>query len=332
VGSVAVGSVTSKRDLVLPTTFTTTAVGHADGSPVVIAVRSDTWVPHDVLANDDHRSLGVPVTGVAVGGSPLGRARAVASLFDEYPPSLAFLDTYDRVLANSRFTRHWIRRWWDRDADVLYPPITIRPALAKQPIVLSVGRFFAAERGHSKKQLEMLEAWRRIVTDPDLGPLVQREGWTLHLVGGCSPADQPYLEAVRHAAHTLPVELHIDASGAMLDRLYREASIYWHAAGLDEDEEAHPERMEHFGITTVEAMSAGAVPVAFAAAGPLEAFRDGIEGFHFRTLDELVAHTGGLLRAPDERTRLGAAAAERAEGFGLDAFRRSVRRVVADLD
>jgi len=331
VGSLTVGSVASTRDLVVPPTFSTTAVGHADGTPVVIALRSATWTPHDTLGNDDHRTLGVPVTGVAVGRSPLARARATASLFDEYPPSLAFLDTYDRIVANSRFTRHWIRRWWGRDADVLYPPITERPALAKRPIVLSVGRFFAAERGHSKKQLEMVETWRRIVADASLGPIVEHEGWVLHLVGGCSPHDRPYLDAVRAAAAGLPVELHVDAPGATLDRLYREASIYWHAAGLDEDEQVHPERMEHFGITTVEAMSAGAVPLAFAAAGPLEAFRDGVEGFHFRTTDELLTHTAGLLHDPARRAALAAAAVERAAAFGQHAFRADVRRVVDSL-
>src|SRR5690606_5507035 len=128
---------------------------------------------------------------------------------------------------------------------------------------------------------------------------VDAEGWHLHLVGGCSPADRPYLDAVRAAAEGLPVTLHVDASGAERDRLYREASIHWHAAGLGEDEQAHPDRLEHFGITTVEAMSAGAVPVAFAAAGPLEAFTDGVEGHHFRTLAGLVDATDRLVTDPD---------------------------------
>ena len=78
--------------------------------------------------------------------------------------------------------------------------------------------------------------------------------------------------------------------------------------------------MEHFGITTVEAMSAGAVPVAFAAAGPLEAFRDGVEGHHFRTVEGLVDITERLLLEPDHRARLAAAAVTRAEEFGMDAF------------
>ncbi len=54
---------------------------------------------------------------------------------------------------------------------------------------------------------------------------------------------------------------HVDAPGAELADLYARASIFWHAAGLGEDAEDDPNRMEHFGISIVEAMSAGAVPV-----------------------------------------------------------------------
>ena len=73
-----------------------------------------------------------------------------------------------------------------------------------------------------------------------------------------------------------------------LRSLFARASVYWHATGLGEDPELHPERMEHFGIATVEAMSAGAVPVAIGVAGQLEVFDDGVEGFHFHDLDELL--------------------------------------------
>ena len=75
--------------------------------------------------------------------------------------------------------------------------------------------------------------------------------------------------------------LHVDSSGAELDALYRGAAVYWHATGLDEDIDDDPVRAEHFGITTVEAMSAGAVPVVIAAGGQPEIVRDGVDGFLF---------------------------------------------------
>jgi glycosyltransferase involved in cell wall biosynthesis len=317
----------SKKDVVVPTILKVPVVGHEDGSPVLIRLRSDTWTPAEVLGNDDVRDLGVPLTGVAVGNRPLALARGAVSLFESYPPSLGFLDTYDRILANSRFTRRWIRTYWGRDADLLYPPVTLRESAPgdgapKQPIILSVGRFFDAEDGHSKKQVEMVRAFARLVASGAAA------GWSLHLVGGCRDAHQPYLEAVRAEAAGLPVELHIDASGEEVDDLYRRASIYWHAAGLGEDADAHPDRMEHFGITTVEAMSAGAVPVAYAEAGPLEAFTHGVEGCHFRTSDQLIDETAGLIADPARLASMGSAGRLRAESFGMDAFAGHVNRVV----
>jgi glycosyltransferase involved in cell wall biosynthesis len=337
VGALTVTAARSKKDVVVPTIVKVPVVGHRDGSPVLIRLRSNTWTPAEVLGNDDGRDLGVPLTGVAVGSHPLALARGAVSLFESYPPSLGFLDTYDRILANSRFTRRWIRAYWNCDADLLYPPVTLRePALAdvaatgtraapKQPIILSVGRFFDAEGGHSKKQVEMVRAFARLVASGAAA------GWSLHLVGGCRDAHRPYLEQVRAEAAGLPVELHIDASGEAVDDLYRRASIYWHAAGLGEDADAHPDRLEHFGITTVEAMSAGAVPVAYAEAGPLEAFTHGVEGYHFRTPDQLIDETAGLIADPARLASMGAAARHRAESFGMDAFAGHVNRVVDEV-
>jgi glycosyltransferase involved in cell wall biosynthesis len=332
-GQVRVGASTGPQDAALPRHVAVPVRGHDDGSPVAVRLRSGTWVPADVLGGDDHRTLGVPLVGVALGRRPVAWGRALASLFATYPPRLDFLDTYDRVLANSAFTRRWIGRWWGRDSDVLYPPVTLRPPVSggsKRPMVLSVGRFFAPERGHSKKQLEMVDAWRRLLHRPAAAAVVRREGWALHLVGGCARADRGYLEAVRTAARDLPVVLHVDAPGAELDRLYREAAVYWHAAGMGEDENAHPDRMEHFGITTVEAMSAGAVPVTFAAAGPLEAFRDGVEGFHVRSGRQLAEATERLLIDPRGRDLMAGAAVTRARSFGMEAFADRLRTVVAD--
>ncbi|HYF44733.1 MAG TPA: glycosyltransferase, partial [Acidimicrobiales bacterium] len=232
-----------------------------------------------------------------------------------------FVAGYDAVVSNSAFTSEWVRRYWGAESVVIHPPVTMQARGDKQPTILAVGRFFAAQAGHSKKQLEMVEAFRRLV---DRG----LDGWSLHLVGGCSEADRPYLDEVRAAANGLPVQLHVDAPGEELRALYAEASIYWQATGLGEDPERHPDRLEHFGIATVEAMSAGAVPVVIGLAGQLEIVDHGRTGFHFATLDELVAHTETLVADPDLRDRLSLAAESRARDFSVDAFTAKFQAVV----
>ena len=129
-------------------------------------------------------------------------------------------------------------------------------------------------------------------------------------------------------ADGLPVVLHPDASGAELRDLYARASIFWHAAGLGEDPERHPDRFEHFGITTVEAMSAGAVPVVIDAAGQIEIVDHGVDGYRFAGLDDLVTHTERLIDDPDWLATLSSAAERRARDFGWDAFTAAVRAEV----
>ncbi|HSJ19505.1 MAG TPA: glycosyltransferase [Nocardioidaceae bacterium] len=291
------------------------------GVPIGVEIISDTFVPAAVLHTDDRRRLGVPLVGLNVGTGPLAAAsRWLPSIF--YPPATVdWLDSYSLVVANSVFTQRWIDTYWSRGSEVLYPPVTMHAAGSKQPAILNVGRFFPTDKGHSKKQLELVLAFRRLC---DAGV----RGWRLHLVGGCSAAGQGYLDEVRSAADGYPIDLHVNARGDELDGLYAEASIYWHASGLGEHGERHPERLEHFGISTVEAMSAGAVPVVIGMAGQRETVRHGVDGFHFQTLDGLCALTTSLIEDDALRRRMSASAAQRARRFAVDAFATQLHALV----
>jgi glycosyltransferase involved in cell wall biosynthesis len=276
---------------------------HRAGTPVqvevpagrsTVALVSDTFSPAG-----DRRTLGVPVRSVEVGGCPTSPSA-----------SMDWLDSYDRVVANSAFTAGWVRELWRRDATVLHPPVSLRPPGHKTRSILSVGRFIPTGRGHSKKQLELVQAFRRLVDDG----LVD---WTLHLVGGLAGPGQEYFAQLQAAAAGYPVEVHPDASGVELSALYGQAAIYWHAAGLGEED---PERLEHFGISTVEAMSAGAVPVVVGLGGLVETVRDGVDGYLFRDLDELITRTRQLVDDERLRTRMSQSAQSRAQDFSLPAF------------
>ena len=61
--------------------------------------------------------------------------------------------------------------------------------------------------------------------------------------------------------------------------------------------------MEHFGITTVEAMAAGCVPVVINKAGQREIVEDGVSGFLWNTWGELKDRT--QLLAEDGNLRTG---------------------------
>jgi glycosyltransferase involved in cell wall biosynthesis len=243
------------------------------------------------------------------------RLTEVQAAFDRRVARVEFVPTYTRYLSNSRFTASWVERLWGRSSDVLYPPVrpTVRPSV-KAPLILVLGRFFDPSFGHSKKQHELLATFR------DLHRSGRLPGWRMTIVGGCDAKNRDYALAVKRAARGLPVDVHVNAPGTLVERLLGEATLYWHGSGLGEDAEHHPERFEHFGISVVEAMAAGAVPVVFAAAGPAEIVQDGTNGLHWTTLDELADMTEALVADPVRTAELSRAAVERASDFSAAAF------------
>jgi glycosyltransferase involved in cell wall biosynthesis len=286
-----------------------------------LVVESGQW-----RARGDDRRRGVLLTALAVGGVPVelapDRFRRRLQPVDRY----SFLTSYDRVVANSSFTREWIHRLWGIDADVLYPPVVMRPsANQKRHRILSVGRFFASAYGHSKRQLEMVQAFRTLHQQGGAS------GWELHLVGGCDAQNRGYATEVRRAAQGIPVTIWFNATGAELAELLATSAIYWHAGGLGQDPQRYPDRFEHFGIAVVEAMSAGLVPVVFGAAGPAEIVTDGIDGRWFRDVPQLIDVTAELVANDAERARLAASAIRRSADFALPAFRRRLNEMLTGL-
>jgi glycosyltransferase involved in cell wall biosynthesis len=281
----------------------------------VVRLLSPTFTP----AVNDNRRLGVAVARIRVGGS---RLRWQERLGNRLPylrretDQVDFLDSYQQILSISAFTEQWVTRLWHRPSELLFPPVhtsAITPA-PKQNQILSIGRFFASGRGHSKKQLEMVQAFVALQRRGELA------GWEYHLVGGCSPEDEPYLERVRAAAAGFPVHLHPNAPRPVVEDLLGSARLFWHATGLGEDIDAHPWVFEHFGITTVEAMAAGCVPIVIDAAGQPEIVRHGTDGYLFTTLDQLQEHSRTLAADDTLRLHLSANAVERSHTFSEHAF------------
>ena len=209
---------------------------------------------------------------------------------------------------------------------MLHPPVLAQPRGRKERVILSVGRFFDPTVGHGKRQLELVEAFRRLRQSG-------AEGWVLVLAGGCDAAGHEYLERVDRAAAAAreagaDVAVRPNVTGAELRELYAGASLFWHATGLGEDPELRPERLEHFGITTVEAMSAGAVPVVIARAGQLELFDDGRVGYLWETPTELVERTLELIADPARMAAMADAAVAGAERFLRPAFAQRLRALI----
>jgi glycosyltransferase involved in cell wall biosynthesis len=310
-----------------PVRLTTSVVGRGVDDPIPVDIESDTFVPRLAMGLDDDRTLGVIVSHVHLGRRRPSLPRLLVAPLARYelaPFVPEFLDSYQVVAANSEYTAGWVERLWGREATVLPPPVRLREPGEKDRVVLSVGRFFRRQSGHSKKQLELVHAFR-LACEAGLA------GWELHLVGGCSNAERGYVEEVRRAAAGLPVTLHVNARAEELAVLFERASVFWHAAGLGENAELHPDRLEHFGISVVEAMSAGIVPFVYALGGPAAIVAEPEFGRTFATVEQLAARTVELVRRPDALSRLAAAARARATEFGLHRFADRLRSLVGEL-
>ena len=232
--------------------------------------------------------------------------------------------SYTKFLSNSKYTAGWVKKLWDADSEIVYPPVrtTVKPG-KKVELMTSIGRFFDPSLGHSKKQLELLQAFTHMFSS--------REGigsWELSFVGGADSASRDYALAIRRGAIGLPVAVHLNAPREIVETTLATASIYWHGGGFGEDAALHPERFEHFGIAVVEAMAAGAVPVVFGAAGPAEIVRHGIDGFHWKTLDELQSFTRQLMNDEELRLKMSSAAQLRAADFGVDVFAKRISSLI----
>lgn len=189
------------------------------------------------------------------------------------------------VIVNSAFTKQVIDAEYGLDSIVIYPPVTpIVDSGKKGKMILSVGRFEPSL--NTKHQDVLIKAFRSL--SPSL------PGWTLTLAGACSSDD--WLTQLRRLADGLPINFLVNCSYADLCHMYQEAAIYWHAAGYEVDEVKNPELTEHFGISTVEAISAGCIPLVVPYGGQREIITSNI--YHWQTMEELVQKTREQIDQP----------------------------------
>ena len=234
----------------------------------------------------------------------------------------------DRVLVYSEFVRDVLLHNHAIDAAVLYPAIDDFGVKGKKKkVILSVGRFF---RGlYNDKRYDILigafkEICRRCPDTP----------WQYHLAGSCGADDasRRYVESLRESAQGFPVYFHLNAPYAELRRHYNEATLFWHAAGFGVDEQRHPERAEHFGMSTVEAMSARCVPLAVRKGGQKEIVSHGESGYLWDTVDELVSTSMMLMQNTTALRRMREAARSRFRHFDRAHFSRRCLSIFHQLE
>lgn len=201
------------------------------------------------------------------------------------------LAAYDMVVVNSRFTAQAYINKVVQHTDsaipvqVVYPPVrTLTGGVdvgLRSDNVLSIGRF--TPHGHAKRQDVILQAFKTLVKSGAL------QDWALHLCGSV-PNDKEslaYFDNLKKQAEGFNVHFSISPSREEVEALLQTSRVYVSATGFGVEKEDDYWLCEHFGITVVEAASAGCIPVGYHIGGPAEIIERLGVGHTFRSVKDL---------------------------------------------
>ena len=218
-----------------------------------------------------------------------------------------------KIIVNSNFTKGVIDKEFGSDSVVIYPPVSVEKIKPKKKenVILFVGRF--SELKQAKNQDVLVKAFRRLY---DSG---YRE-WRLILAGGAEVGGKEYLRRIKKMSEGYPVEIIESPSFKEIVALYGRAKIFWSAVGSGVKEEKEPEKVEHFGITLVEAMAAGVAPVVYWAGGYKETIKDGKNGFLWKDTRSFLKITKKLIEDKSNLLSISRQAKEDSERYGYERF------------
>ncbi len=189
----------------------------------------------------------------------------------------------------------------------------------KKNCILSVGRFFP--QLHSKRQDILVDAFRQLIKEQ---PRLLKD-WELVLVGAVE--NQAFFNQIKDKARGLPIRFETTLDHRAVLELYSQARLFWHATGFEIDQTQHPEKVEHFGIATVEAMAAGAIPLVIASGGQTEVLPNELKPYCWSKISELVSNTTILLRDPGKESQLRKIIRHKALEYSQHQLEKNVRKL-----
>jgi glycosyltransferase involved in cell wall biosynthesis len=263
-----------------------------------------------------------PIAVQKTGANPL-------IFFYEKQKDKAYIKAYDLFLPNSKFTEKHFKKIWkgiddekiNRVSKVCYPAVTAIPELPdikKEKMILVLSRI------EQSKHLEtLIEAYK--------SSAYLTENYKLVIAGGLTKTLDYYLDDLKKLASNPNIEFIVNAPFHKITELYNQAEIFWHCKGYEIDEDKSPELMEHFGMSTVEAMSAGCVPIVINAAGQKETVSEDC-GFRWNNVEELVRYTEEIAKKPEKMKTMSRNSKERAKLFTLESFTESMKNILQELN
>lgn len=172
----------------------------------------------------------------------------------------------------------------------------------------------------SKKQEFMIQTFKKMVKQG-------LKEWKFFLVISFAKKDLKNVKKLEKLIKGYPIEISENLNLNELKEIYKKSKIYWHAAGYGENLKLNPERAEHFGITTVEAMKNGLVPVVINAGGQKEIIEDTVDGFLWDKEQQLIFLTKKLIEDEDLLKSMAKQAIKNSARFSKKEFCKQINEV-----
>ncbi len=227
----------------------------------------------------------------------------------------------DHIVCNSEFTKKFIDQEFGVESVVVYPPVDtdlFKPK-RKEKTILFVGRF--SELLQAKGQEILIQEFKHFF---DSG----YKEWKLLLAGGVEVGAENKIIELKKQITGYPIKIIKSPSLSEIKDLYGTSKIFWSAAGFEVDQEKNPEKLEHFGMTVVEAMSAGCVPVVFNGGGHGEIIENGKDGYLWNETSNLVDITKQLANETAISFAISKQAQLSAKKFSYEKFKEKINSIL----
>ena len=233
----------------------------------------------------------------------------------------------DHIICNSEFTKKIIDQEYGVESLVIYPPIDLDKIKhkRKENIILYVGRF--SNLVQSKGQDILINAFKEFCTGEKFND-VKLDNWKLILAGGTEVGVSDGLKSLKDLSKGFPIEFIENPKYSELCNLYGRARFFWSASGFGADEENNPEKLEHFGITTVEAMAGGAVPIVYNGGGQREIVKNNVNGILWSNQSDLVGETKKLINDTKISFAMSKESRASAEKFSYERFKEKIISII----